>query len=90
MLKGEVEEWKHKPYSRYLSFDGAVHAYSIVDHDREFEVEIHTKRNTTTHEIIVMVEVSKKALLGTSLGEARYFAVSTDDRVRDATPDEAF
>ena len=90
VLTREVLKWRSEPYSKFKDLNGGFHSYSIQEGDTEYGIEIHTKRSDRTPEIIVMFEVSRPALLGTSVGKAQYFAVSPNGLVRDATPDEAF
>lgn len=90
VLAREVAIWRSEPYSRFKDLNEGLHSYSIQEEDTEYGIEIHTKKSDRTPEIIVMCEVSKRAILGTSVGKARYFAVSPNGVMRDATPDEAF
>jgi hypothetical protein len=90
MLQREAIKWRAQPYEYFESLKGKVHAYSVTEGKTEYEMELHTNKGTTPDEVIVMLEASKKALLGISVGEAQYFAVCKDGTTRDATPDEAF
>lgn len=90
VLTREVAKWRSEPYSTFKDLNEGVHSYSIQEGDTQYGIEIHTKKSDRTPELIVMFEVSKRAILGTSVGKAQYFAVSPNGVVRDATPDEAF
>lgn len=90
ILTREVAKWRNEPYSTFKDMNGSVHSYSLRENDTEYEIEIHTKKRDHTPEIIVMFEVSRSGIFGTSVGKAQYFAVSPNGIVRDATPDEAF
>jgi len=90
VLTREAAKWRNEPYSTFQDMNGRVHSYSVHEDDTEYGIEINTHTSDRTPEIIVMFEVSRRSLLGTSVGKAQYFAVSPNGEVRDATPDEAF
>jgi hypothetical protein len=90
VLAREVAKWRSEPYSRFKELTGGFHIYSIQEDGTQYAIEINTKKNDRSPEIIVMFEVSRPALFGASIGKAQYFAVSPNGGVRDATPDEAF
>lgn len=90
VLKREEIEWRKASYQKYVDMNANVHFYTSEHNGIKYEIEIHTKKSDTSDEIIVMVEVSKKSFLGLSVGKAKYFAIDSENSVRDATPDEAF
>jgi len=90
MLTAEEAKWRAKSYDEIASILGAVQCYQLHD-DGRYQVEVHSKQGTKKDEIVVMVECSQeKKVVGTFVGQAKYFVISKTAGVRDIERDEAF
>ena len=90
ILLNEEDRWRQEPYHKYLEMSDDGYYYQTVRNSKKYEIEIHTKKSDQNDEIIVMVEVSRKAIIGVFTGKAKYFAINRQNTTRNATPDEAF
>ena len=91
VLANEEAKWRAKSYEEIAGILGAVKCYQLRRSDSNYEVEVHTKQGTKNDEIVVMVECSpEKKVLGTFVGQAKYFVISKTSGVRDILQDEAF
>jgi hypothetical protein len=90
VLEQEEAKWRKEPFHRYLGMEDGIYSYEVECQRHTFDIEIHTKKNADSDEIVVMLEVSRKAIVGAYIGKAKYFVINRDNESRDATPDEAF
>jgi hypothetical protein len=91
MLVAEEAKWRAKSYEEIASILGTVQCYQPRQSDSRFEIEVHSRQGTRKDEIVVMVECApEKKVMGTFIGQAKYFVISKTAGVRDIERDEAF
>jgi len=91
VLTAEEAKWRGKSYEEIADILGAVQCYQLHHGDGRYEVEVHSKRGTKADEIVVMIECTpEKKVVGTFIGQAKYFVISKTAGVRDIKRNEAF
>ena len=88
ILEQEIVKWRKEPFQRYLEIGRDAYRYKVERQRHVFDVKVHARVSGSADEILVMIEVSRKAVIGTYIGEARCFVIGRDNKTHDARLDE--
>ena len=82
ILNREEARWRQEPYEKLRNLLSHVYRYQVQQDGKNYRMEVNAK-SKRRDEIVVTIKCYKDSFLGSFWGQARYFAVSEGNKVRE-------